>query len=254
MAKNSNVGLVLPFYNEEMRFKEKYFDALAKMKNLDLILVNDGSIDGTLQLLNGFGVQHFNVQILNLLENQGKAEAVRKGLNFLNSKEKGYAFLGFLDSDGAIEIEDIKNLLGSLETYPIEIHSVVGSRINLGGRKISRRKIRYVFGRILHHLLLTGSGVRIWDTQCGIKFFKNTEDFKKVIQKPFSTSWLFDIEILLRLNVLGVGKDAHFEYPLLKWSEVGKSKLGRGEILNVIHDCASIYVQRWSLMLKKEYL
>ena len=63
----------------------------------------------------------------------------------------------------------------------------------------------------------------IYDTQCGAKIF-SAEVIPYGFDKPFNTSWLFDIEIFVRLRSHGLlnrGK----EVPVSNWKDVDGSKL-----------------------------
>ena len=248
MPEQIAVGLVVPFFNEEKRFMEDYLASLAGISRLNLVLVNDGSVDLTSNYLEIFAQKHSNVEVLNLPLNLGKAEAVRYGLLHLIRNDSKYTFIGFLDCDGAVGFRDVTNMIDSLKLHSDFTSSVLGSRLDIGGRKIERNRIRFVFGRAIHFLLLTGSGLRIWDTQCGFKLFRNTQVLKVILSERFITSWLFDIEILLRFKRFGTDVNSHFEYPLLTWKEIGQSKLNSSQILTIVRDCAAILFIRWSHM------
>jgi len=44
-------------------------------------------------------------------------------------------------------------------------------------------------------------GFTVYDTQCGAKFFKNTEIIRETLKTPFVTRWAFDVEILGRMSI-----------------------------------------------------
>ena len=54
----------------------------------------------------------------------------------------------------------------------------------------------YYLGRLFATLASTLLDVRIYDTQCGAKIFRSTDDLKIVLSKPFLSSWIFDVELI----------------------------------------------------------
>jgi hypothetical protein len=61
--------------------------------------------------------------------------------------------------------------------------------------------------------------LKSYDSQCGAKMFRK-EVLDLAFNEPFISRWIFDIEILLRLNEHNV-----IEYPLKKWRDVSGSTL-----------------------------
>ena len=72
--------LIIPCFNEESRFPvEPFLQSVHESHGPDLILVDDGSRDGTRSVLNRVAEQcPTRIQVLPLSRNQGKAEAVRQ--------------------------------------------------------------------------------------------------------------------------------------------------------------------------------
>jgi dolichyl-phosphate beta-glucosyltransferase len=74
---NVRAGFVIPCFNEERRLDEARFADLARDPRADLLLVDDGSHDRTLDVLERIrSAAGEKVQVLRLAENQGKGEAV----------------------------------------------------------------------------------------------------------------------------------------------------------------------------------
>jgi dolichyl-phosphate beta-glucosyltransferase len=64
----------------------------------------------------------------------------------------------------------------------------------------------------------------IYDTQCGAKLFVS-ETIREAFQTPFKTSWLFDVEIFVRLKKRDLLKTGR-EIPIYDWKDIDGSKLG----------------------------
>jgi dolichyl-phosphate beta-glucosyltransferase len=73
--------------------------------------------------------------------------------------------------------------------------------------------------------------LRVYDTQCGAKLFRKTDVAHEVFDRPFMSSWAFDVEILARLlRLQRSGKippvaRVVVEVPLRQWTDVRGSKI-----------------------------
>ena len=150
------VEITIPCYNEESRFPmQEYVDFVSTQQSTSygvrFLFVNDGSTDNTLDLLQQLSSRfpkHFRV--LDLIDNVGKAEAVRLGMleslkaaqssSTKNDKSNSHTpdFVGFWDGDLATPLDEIDNFL-LIFTHQVNIEMVLGSRVALLGRNISRQ-------------------------------------------------------------------------------------------------------------------
>ena len=189
--------LVVPCHNERERLNPETFRAAERgFPWLRLLFVDDGSTDGTAELLRGF-------RVLRLGRRQGKAGAVRAGiLEALPSSRPG-DLVGFLDADLATPLADVAGLCLALAGRP-GVAAAFGSRWrHLGGA------IRWATRLPVH------------DSQCGAKVFR-AEAARALFRAQFRDPWLFDVELLFRLPP---GMRAE-EFPLRHWEERAGSKLG----------------------------
>lgn len=228
MGSVRKIRIVVPCYYEELRLESRYFlTALAKDQSLSFLFVNDGSIDGTLAILEAMQVEMpTQVEVMNLVRNSGKAEAVRRGM--LQVLAGSFDFVGYWDADLATPLDAIENICHVFAGNDKDL--VFGSRVLLLGRKIERRIVRHYLGRMFATFTSLLIGISIYDTQCGAKIFRNTPWLKQVFSKPFKVTWTFDVEILARIPIVtGVSPtDASSrwaEYPLDRWVDVGGSKV-----------------------------
>src|SRR4051812_33542234 len=108
----SGLRLVFPCYNEEKRLDRAQFVALAR-RGTPMLLVDDGSTDGTLPLLHGIAdaarAEGHDVAVLALPLNGGKAEAVRHGM--LQAIDEGATLVAYADSDLATPPDEILRLV-----------------------------------------------------------------------------------------------------------------------------------------------
>ncbi len=236
-------AVVVPCYNEEVRFPFQQFLAFALAEPKVLIcLVNDGSSDKTLSVLKGFQVvAPHNVCVYDMPQNGGKSEAVRQGmLHVLNNYSMN--LIGFLDADLATLPEEFLTMARYKESQP-HIAGIVGSRIQRLGANIVRDDNRSLFSAVIKGFIKKILRTNLQDTQCGAKIFTR-QLIPFIFNKPFMTPWLFDVEIFLRIqNKFGKStlQNGILEYPLMHWTEVGGSKLNWKHAIRIPFQLANLY-------------
>jgi glycosyltransferase involved in cell wall biosynthesis len=220
-------GLVIPCYNESQRLKlEEFQSFIDNNKDYLLCFVNDGSNDNTLEVLQDFQKgQEDRIEVLNLELNQGKAEAVRQGVNRVVSVDE-IENVGFIDADLSTGFEDVKALVSNLDNSVDSQYMVFGSRKMDASDDIERSKFRDLASNIVGFSIKKIVGLPISDTQCGAKIFKKSLA-EKLFTDHFLTRWLFDVEIFFRMkNLYGKTTMTHAkELPLKAWKDIEGSKL-----------------------------
>ena len=250
--KENNIVIVVPCYNEELRFHEAYFSELIKLNNSRWIFVNDGSTDKTGEILALLSSKQ-EIHVLKLDINQGKSEAIRKGLLFAHELYPEAAWYGYLDSDSAFDISDIKKIIGLTTQDDKLIDAYFSSRVRLNGRTVIRKTYRHLIGR----LLITSFSI-YWrsipyDTQSGYKLFKANDYFFDSIKTKFKTKWFIDIEITVRMSRNKKILISIWEEPLSKWKDIGGSKITLIKVFYIIYEIMFIHYTlfRNRLMLKE---
>jgi hypothetical protein len=116
---------------------------------------------------------------------------------------------------------------------------VVGSRVQLLGRRVERSPLRHYLGRGFATLAALVLDLPIYDTQCGAKLFRSTDVIREAFARPFSLNWAFDVELLQRLleqQAQGQPIDLRqqcVEYPLEEWIDKSGSKLRASHVPHV---------------------
>lgn len=224
--------LVVPAYNEAERLPaEAFHDFLAAHPDVALHFVDDGSTDGTATMLEELAARRPDrVAVQRLTTNRGKAEAVREGLRAASAT--GAATIGFADADLAAPLEESLRLLAELESHP-DAWAAIGSRVRLLGRHIDRSAMRHYLGRAFATAASLTLALPVYDTQCGLKLFRNIEPVREVLATPFVSRWIFDVELLGRLAVAaGPAPQRRFrEVPLESWSDRHGSRLRTRDFL-----------------------
>jgi dolichyl-phosphate beta-glucosyltransferase len=192
-AAAQSLHLVIPCYNEAKRLPQDEYVAYARAHpNTQFTFVNDGSTDATLELLESLAQRlPGQLHVLSLTRNRGKAEATRFGLQTVAAAEQPAALVGFWDADLATPLDAVSNFAAILAERG-HIEMVFGARVALLGRQINRLPSRHYLGRIFATLASTVLSLRIYDTQCGAKIFRNSATFRSAIAEPFDSPWIFD--------------------------------------------------------------
>jgi glycosyltransferase involved in cell wall biosynthesis len=237
---------VVPCFNEAARIDPSAFVAMTSVPNVSVLFVDDGSTDGTVQLLENATRGVGSVSVLRLEQNRGKGEAVRAGM--LNATERGAEVVGYLDADGATPPDEWLRLVNVLETSP-GVDAVLGSRVAMLGYDIRRRMARHYSGRVFATLAAVALGRPVYDTQCGAKVFLVTPRLLAALSEPFRTRWVFDVEMLQRLltpqSALQPSPPAAvIEEPLRSWVDRPGSSLSlRGAMRSAV-DVGGLIVAR----------
>ncbi len=231
---NENVAVIIPCYNEAERLNTTEFASfLTQNTNYTLCFVNDGSKDNTLEVLENFkSCNPQYIEVLNLEKNSGKAEAVRQGMLYMHSKGQ-FDHIGFLDADLSTDFRDMQDMISELTDS--DYKAVVGSRISRVGAEIHKNDARAVISIGMKRMINSLTKMSFQDTQCGAKLFR-AELIGPLFQQRFRSSWLFDVEIFIRMRKLYGKQDAQkliCEYPLRRWVHVDGSKLGMKDALKI---------------------
>ena len=222
-------SIIVPCYNEEKRLDLASFrEFKSSPHTITFLFVNDGSTDQTLQVLQSLNASDpVKFAVLNLTQNQGKAEAVRQGLLAAAGSRPDY--VGFWDADLATPLDAIAEFIELAESRP-ELEMIIGSRVKLLGRHIERRLSRHYLGRFFATAASAVLGLAVYDTQCGAKLFRASSAIS-FFQQPFCSRWIFDVEIIARLIQGRRGKEfpqpeqVIYEFPLTAWKDIPGSKL-----------------------------
>lgn len=227
LPNRPKIGIVVPCHNEAARLRVKgLISFFEQYSRITFCFVNDGSTDNTQEVLEDLAEgREEQVAIVKLESNKGKAEAIRVGIKHIQSW-RICDFVGYWDADMATPLSEIPKFIDILDQRS-DVQFLCGSRIRRMGAEIERVWYRHYLGRIFATAASLVLQLPAYDTQCGAKMIK-TELASKLFDKPFLTSWLFDIELMARTIAI-VGRSqanqAIYELPLEIWQDKGGSKV-----------------------------
>lgn len=231
----SKVSIIIPAYNEEQRLPATLDSVCSFMDNqkhdYEVLVVDDGSSDGTCDLVRSYEEKNAKVKLISYDENQGKGYAVRTGM-----LAAGGDYVIYNDADGSSPIEEIEKLIASIDGG----HDIAfGSRAKPDDSRYVnalayRKYMGNTFNLIVQFLILPG----IQDTQCGFKMFS-----RNVARDIFSVAqvngFAFDVEVLYIARL----RHYNWEEVPISWSNVDGSKV------NVLVDSPKMLLEVFKVRL-----
>lgn len=167
-----SLSIVLPVFNEEKRLDKTFFHIekylkRTKIKNLEFIFVNDGSIDKSKKLLINFVKKKskgITKKLIDIKKNIGKGAALKAGV-----KEAGFQWILTSDIDFSVPLFEIerwqqKKLISDRKFV------YFGSRAHQKS-KVESKFYRKFIGEFLRIFISLFLGISIRDTQCGFKLY-----------------------------------------------------------------------------------
>jgi len=189
------ISAVVPCYNEGKTIKNNILELMVYLnsnfgENYEIIAVNDGSKDNTINELNELKSNLPQLKVVDYGKNMGKGYAVRKGMFTAKGK-----YIFFTDADLSTPCEEIKRAVDTMIENNIDV--LIGSRA-LKDSNVERKQpfYRVFMGRVFSFLanaIVPLGG--IVDTQCGFKCF-TYKAAKNIFSLQKMTGFSFDVEIL----------------------------------------------------------
>jgi dolichyl-phosphate beta-glucosyltransferase len=218
----TSLTIVLPAYNEAKRIGPALDELTAWLRGthrenlpreVDVLLVDDGSTDGTAELVERRADPHLRVL---RVPHAGKGAAVRAGILHSTSD-----LVIFADADMATPPAELPKLVFALRTADVAL----GSRIQPDGSDMRATQPRYrrMLGGMFHALASLWVVGEVKDTQCGFKGFTR-EAAQGIFSRQKVTSIVFDVELIhlarrLRYKVAIVP---------IRWEDVRGSRMRPG--------------------------
>lgn len=203
------ITAVLPVFNDVEALKTAIpvsLDALESYgRPFELIVAEDGSTDGSRELVEEWEKKDSRVRLLHSDERQGRGRALNRAL----SEARGDIFC-YYDVDLATDIKHIPELLGAIEN---------GADVSTGSRlmknsRIKRSGDREIASRGYNFLVRLFLGSSLYDHQCGFKAYK-ADVLRFLVPKIRAPHWFWDTESLVLAQNAGL-KVA--EFPVI-WTQ-----------------------------------
>jgi dolichyl-phosphate beta-glucosyltransferase len=214
------ISIVIPAFEEEERLGsslERIFSYLRDYhKNTEIIVVDDGSRDGTARAAERFLASKSDIKgkVVRYEQNRGKGFAVKTGLQAASAD-----VALFSDADLSTPIEEMPKLIDPILAGEFDV--------TFGSRALDRSLIgthqpwrREQGGKVFNLVVRTLTGLPYWDTQCGFKAF-NLKKFGPLLGLMQIDRFGFDVEFLYVANLHGLRLR---EIPV-RWNNDERSKV-----------------------------
>jgi dolichyl-phosphate beta-glucosyltransferase len=194
-----HLSVVIPAYNEERRILKTLERVAAYLQEQEygseVIVVDDGSRDRTVDVVASFQVRH-PVRLLRNEVNRGKGYSVRRGV--MNARGR---YILFSDADLSTPIEELEKFWPEFEG---------GADVVIGSRALPESEIlvhqpryRELMGRVFNICVQAVALPGLRDTQCGFKAFTQ-KAARIVFSRQSIEGWGFDAEILFIARLHGL--------------------------------------------------
>jgi len=213
------LSVVIPAFNEVDRLEPTLLRVIdycrAERPSYQVLVVDDGSTDGTVALARRIGLECPELQVIELGANRGKGAAVRAGMLAAEGRR-----ILFSDADLATPIEEV----GKLERALDQGHDIaIASRAAPGADiQVRQHPLRELMGRSFNLMVRLAAIGGIGDTQCGFKLFTRAAA-RDLFGRAAVDGFAFDVEILW----LARGRYRVAEVPVV-WRHVEESKVSPG--------------------------
>lgn len=189
MSLNSTL-VIIPTFNEEESI-EKLLNQLLPIA-LDILIVDDGSTDLTIQKAQSLDVTGRRISFLLRDEKLGLGNAYRAGYEW--ALERGYELVVQMDADGSHQVSDLENLLQATNSNP-EVELVIGSRWIKGGRVVNWSKGREILSRVANKYTQSLINLNVKDATAGFRVYRKSLLQRMNIQSVKSEGYCFQIEM-----------------------------------------------------------
>jgi len=207
-GKENFLSVVVPAYKQERTIKKDLETIDKTLKNglpggygYEIICVVDGELDNS--ATEARKVKSDSVKIISYKENKGKGHAVRLGM-----KEASGDLISFIDAGMEISPKSIMMLMAHLDWYNADV--IVGSKRHPVSR-VNYPFLRHLLSVGYHLLVKVLFGIKLTDTQSGIKIFKR-EVVERILPRLLVKRYAMDVEMLAVAKYLGFKRI--FEAPI----------------------------------------
>lgn len=243
----ATVHLVIPCYQESGRigpFLQELCDVTRELGGVTLRVVEDGSDAAEVERMRGILAplvsRHDHLlDPLFLPGNLGKGGAVYSGWDLETEAD----WLAFVDADGSCSAAEVENLIRRARAQPEPRTALFASRMDQFSGQVRRQWKRRLIGRVFGLLVSTVLGIRIHDSQCGLKLLPRAA-YRRIAPALRIHGFAFDVELLAALHDAGIPVE---EVPIT-WHETP------GGHVHLLRDSLRMARDVWSVRQRRPLL
>lgn len=194
------ISIVIPAFNEESKLFNNVKIVLDYCRNnfsqSEVILVNDGSSDKTLEIMKHLAQDYHEIAVIDNIARKGKGYSLRKAMIYATGD-----YVCFTDADLSAPIWQLKKLLDQIEKgFDVVIASRALANANI---EIHQPWYRENMGRTFNLFVRMTTPLKFRDTQCGFKVLRK-EAVEKIVPMTTLNGFCFDVELLYIAKKIGL--------------------------------------------------
>jgi len=233
--------VIIPTYNEKANIEKLINDIqLLDIENLDILIIDDNSPDGTGEIIKNLQKDNDNIFIIEREGKLGLGTAYIRGFKY--ALENNYDQIAQMDADYSHDPKDLIKLFKAVEKYDWAIGSRYKSGINVVNWPLSRLILSY--GANIYSRIITG--MKIKDGTAGFKCWNKNVLAKIKLDEVKSHGYSFQIEMNFRAWKAGF---KFFEVPIVFTDRtLGESKMSK----KIVHEAIFMVwkLKYWSITKK----
>ncbi len=227
------ISVLMPAYNEASVIIPSVQETIRTMDGFgveyEIIVIDDGSHDGTLARIHELRARHGRVVAVKNRENYGKGRALKKGFRYVTGD-----YVVFLDCDLDLHPEQVKEFFEVMRHEDVDV--VIGSKRHPKSR-VAYSWSRKIISNVYFFIVKVLFGLPIRDTQTGLKLFRR-EVLHRVFRKMLVKRYAFDLEILALAH--------HFQYriaqaPVTVRPQRRRDRIKPGDVYHTLWDTLAIF-------------
>jgi dolichol-phosphate mannosyltransferase len=220
--------IVIPTYNEALNLTAILDRTFAALPAAHVLVVDDGSPDGTGQLAEEYATTDDRVRVLRRTAKNGLGAAYFAGFGW--GFERGYEFIVEMDADGSHPPETLPRMIA--EMADAEVGLVIGSRWTRGGSVVNWPKSREALSRSANVYTRLALGIRVKDATAGFRVYRASALTAIDLSGIDSEGYCFQIDLTVR--TLSAGYRV-VEVPIVfREREFGESKMDGGIVIEAM--------------------
>lgn len=180
-----NLSIILPIYNEEKIIKQSVLTIISDAKKLfnkiEILAINDGSIDSTSTILKSLASHDRRIRIISHSANRGYGASLKSGI-----KEAKFEWLFFTDADMQFSFSNISYFIPFVKQYDF----IVGFRKNRAD-SLRRKFTSWIYNKIVKMLF----SLQLKDVDCAFKLMRKPAVSSISL---FSNSFFVSAELMIK--------------------------------------------------------
>jgi dolichol-phosphate mannosyltransferase len=190
--------VIVPTYNERENIARLIENVLEQDRRLELLVVDDGSPDGTAEIVEGIMSASSRVHMLRRPKKMGLGTAYVAGFRW--ALERGYDYVFEMDADFSHDPNHLPQFLRAVEGADL----VLGSRYREGRVTVVNWPIgRLILSYFANVYARWVTGLQVWDATGGFKCFRRSVLEAIDLTKVRSNGYAFQIEMSCRASSRG---------------------------------------------------